>query len=128
MGVPSMKLVAQAIVEFLKAQGVHYIFGKVGEGILPILDHLANENSIKFVPVDREETAVLMADGYTRVELKPGVALISGGSAVAQTVSAMGQALYDGSPVILLSSELPEIRTMTQETAGQGMNQNLLFE
>lgn len=123
-----MILTAQAIVEFLKIQGVRYVFGKVGEGILPILDHLANQSSIRFVSVSREETAVLMADGYARAERQPGIALVSGGSAAIQTVSAMGQAFHDGSPVILLSGEPPTFHTAREESSGEGIDQTLLFE
>lgn len=120
--------IAQAVVEFLKIQGVRYVFGKVGEGILPILDCLANQNVIRLISVSREETAVLMADGYARAEKQPAIAIVSGGSAVAQTVAAMGQAFHDGSPIVLLSSELPMTHLASEEFAGQGIEQTILFK
>jgi thiamine pyrophosphate-dependent acetolactate synthase large subunit-like protein len=116
---------AQAIVEFLKTQGVRYVFGKVGEGLLPILDSLASQGSIKFISVSREENAVLMADGYARTERQPGIALVSGGSGAAQTVSALGQAFYDGSPVILFSSESPAVQVARE--GSKAIEQSLLF-
>ncbi|MGH7774974.1 MAG: thiamine pyrophosphate-binding protein [Candidatus Binatia bacterium] len=122
-----MTPVTNAVVEFLKAQGIRYVFGKVGEDILPLLDRIASQDSIKFIPTYREETAALLADGYARVEGGPGIVLLSGGSAAVQAVSALAQAFHDGSPVILLAGELPTSHGAKEESATQGLDQKGLF-
>ncbi len=125
---PMTMPVTQAIIEFLKAQDIRYVFGKVGEDILPLLNRLANEDTIKFIATYREETAVLMADGYARALGRPAVALTSGGSAAAQTTAAVTQAFYDGSPVILLAGELSTSDLHREESITRGSKQDSLFE
>ncbi|MCZ6622691.1 MAG: thiamine pyrophosphate-binding protein [Deltaproteobacteria bacterium] len=120
--------ITQAIVEFLKAQDIRYIFGKVGEDILPLLDYIASQDSIKFISTYREETAVFMADGYARVTGTPAIVLVSGGTGASQTIAAMAQAFYDGSPVILLAGELPMAHINKEESITRGFKQEALFE
>ena len=119
--------VIQAIVEFLKIQDIQYLFGKVGEDILPILDRIALQKTIQFVSTYREETAIHMADGYARAGGGPAVVLLSGGSSAALAVPAMTQAFHDGSPVILLAGELPATHLDREESA-RGFHQEAMFE
>ncbi len=112
-----MITVSQAIVEFLKAQGIRHLFGKIGEDVLPILDHLTTEQSIQFISTYREEAAVVMADGYARVTGLPALVLLSGGGPVTRTVAAMEQACCDGSPVILLCGETARDRIYAEQPA-----------
>jgi thiamine pyrophosphate-dependent acetolactate synthase large subunit-like protein len=120
--------VSHAIVEFLKIQAFQYVFGKVGEGILPILDGIANQDSLKFISAYREEAAVLMADGHARAQKRPAVAILSGGPAAAQAFAAIAQAYYDGSPVVLISSELPSSHLNKEESATRGWPQEAIFK
>lgn len=119
---------AQAIIEFLKAQDIRYIFGKVGEDILPLLNRLIGEETIKFISTYGEDTAVLMADGYARASGRPAVALTSGGGAAAQTTAAVTQAFYDGSPLILLAGEPPTSDLHREDAITGGSKQDSLFE
>src|SRR5713226_5317776 len=112
-----MITVSQAIVEFLKAQGIRHLFGKIGEDVLPILDQLTTEQSIQFISTYREEAAVVMADGYARVTGLPALVLLSGGGPVTRTVAAMEQACCDGSPVILLCGETARDRIYAEQPA-----------
>jgi sulfoacetaldehyde acetyltransferase len=120
--------VTQAIIEFLKAQDIRYVFGKVGEDILPLLSRIAGEETIKFISAYSEDTAALMADGYARALGRPAVVLTSGGSSAAQTGAAVAQAFYDGSPVILLAGELPTSDLHREEAITGGFKQDSLFE
>ncbi|MFQ5683994.1 MAG: thiamine pyrophosphate-binding protein [Candidatus Binatia bacterium] len=120
--------ISRAILEFLKAQEIRFVFGKIGEEILPLLDTVANQDSIKFISTYTEETAVLIADGFARASGGPGVVLISGGSAAAQTVPPLAQAFYDGSPVILLVGERPSSYIDKEECATQVLDPSSIFE
>ncbi|HWP59963.1 MAG TPA: thiamine pyrophosphate-binding protein [Candidatus Acidoferrales bacterium] len=102
-----MTSVPHAIAEFLRLQEFRFIFGKVGEAILPLLDAIVAEASLKFVSTYREEAAVLIADGFARTRMTPAVALLAGGPPTAQSFAAMAQAYHDGSPVLLIASDVP---------------------
>jgi sulfoacetaldehyde acetyltransferase len=120
--------VFQAIVDFLKIQATRYVFGKVGEDILPVLDRIAVEESLRFLSAYREETAVLMADGYSRVGGGPAVVLVSGGGSATQTVSAISQAVRDSSPIILLAGESTISCEGRDESGARGISQQAMFE
>ena len=118
--------VNRAVIEFLKVQGFPHIFGKAGSGILPLLD--SANGVLSFVSAYREEAAVLMADGYARTTGKPAVVLLSGGPAVAQGVAAMTQAHHDGSPVLLIASEIPSTYVTKRESATKGWEQQAILQ
>jgi acetolactate synthase-1/2/3 large subunit len=124
----AMTSVSHAISEFLKLQGFHFVFGKVGEGILPLLDAVATQNSLKFISTYREEAAVLIADGHARTSGKPSVVLLSGGPASAQTFAAVAQAYYDGSPVLLITSDPPSAYLGESEAVTRAWPQQAVFE
>jgi thiamine pyrophosphate-dependent acetolactate synthase large subunit-like protein len=120
--------VHHAVIEFLRAQGIRYVFGKAGNGILPLLDGIAPKSILSFVSTYRAEAAVLMADGYARTTGGPAVVLLAGGPAAAQSVAAMAQAYHDGSPILLISSELPTTHFGKRESATKGWEQQAVFE
>ena len=126
--VPAMTPVSHAISEFLKLQDFHFVFGKVGEGILPLLDAIARQQSLKFISTYREEAAVLVADGLARTSGTPAVVLLSGGPASAHTFAAMAQAYYDGSPVLLISSDVPSTYLGKRESVTRTWPQQAIFE
>ncbi|MGH7846301.1 MAG: thiamine pyrophosphate-binding protein [Candidatus Binatia bacterium] len=128
LSVHAMTPVYHAVSEFLKLQDFHFVFGKVGEGILPLLDSIAAEPALKFIATYREEAAVLMADGHARTNGAPAVALLSGGPASAQTFAAMVQAYADGSPVLLISSDLPSTYLTKRDSVTRTWPQQVVFE
>ena len=63
---------AAYIAEFLIQQGVPYVFGLCGHGILGLLDGLFDRRQqIKTISVHHESVAAFMADAYFRVTKKP---------------------------------------------------------
>ncbi|MGH7831040.1 MAG: thiamine pyrophosphate-binding protein [Candidatus Binatia bacterium] len=123
-----MTPVLQAIVEFLKAQDIRLIFGKIGEGTFPILDRIALDNSLTFISTYRDENAVVMADGYARAGGGPGIVLLTAGSSAALAVPGMTQAFYDGSPVIFLAVDPPSTYGGKEESATEWFRQEAVFE
>ena len=61
---------------------------------------------IKHVVARHEQGAAFMADGYARASGKVGVALVITGPGVTNASTAVGQAYADGSPLLLISSEV----------------------
>lgn len=66
---------ADALVEMLKAHGVRHIFGLCGDTSLPFYDSMREHGGdITHVLTRDERSATYMADGYSRVTGRPGVA------------------------------------------------------
>ncbi len=97
---------ADIVVKYLKAEGVKYIFGLVGSAILDLMDSLAREPEIKFIPVQHEQAAAFMADGYARVTGEPGVCTATVGPGATNVVGGVAQAFVESSPVIALIGDI----------------------
>lgn len=66
---------AEAVVEMLKAHGVQHIFGLCGDTSLPFYDAMrAQGGEMTHVLTRDERSATYMADAYSRVTGRPGVA------------------------------------------------------
>ncbi|MBY4891271.1 thiamine pyrophosphate-binding protein [Rhodobacteraceae bacterium N5(2021)] len=66
---------ADALVAMLKAHGVRHIFGLCGDTSLPFYDSMRSHGGdITHVLTRDERSATYMADGYSRVTGRPGVA------------------------------------------------------
>jgi benzoylformate decarboxylase len=62
---------ADILLDVLRSQGTHYIFGNPGTTELPLIDALVNAPDIRYVWGLQEATAVSMADGYAQASGKP---------------------------------------------------------
>lgn len=66
---------AEAMVRMLQAHGVKHVFGLCGDTTLPFYDAMRQlDHGIAHVLVRDERCATYMADGYSRVTGRPGVA------------------------------------------------------
>lgn len=80
---------------------VSHVFTLCGGHISPILTS-AEILDIKVVDVRDEATAVFAADAYGRMTNTPGVALVTAGPGVTNTITALQNAKMAGSPLILI--------------------------
>ncbi len=96
----------QAVVEALMREGVEVVFGIPGVHTLEMYDALYDRPQIKHIVARHEQGAAFMADGYARASGKVGVALVITGPGVTNASTAVGQAYADGSPLLLISSEV----------------------
>src|SRR5580700_11835451 len=76
------------IARFLKARGVDRIFGLQGGHIQPIWDHAA-QLGIRIVDVRHEVAAVHMAHAHAELTGELGVAMVTAGPGVTNTVTAV---------------------------------------
>jgi thiamine pyrophosphate-dependent enzyme len=68
---------ADVLIETLMDWGVEYVFGLPGDGINGIMEALRiRQDKIRFIQVRHEESAALMACGYTKTTGKLGVCLL----------------------------------------------------
>ena len=92
---------AEWIARFLKARNVDRVFGLQGGHIQPIWDHIARLG-IRIVDVRDEGAAVHMAHAHAELTRALGVAMVTAGPGVTNTVTAMANASLARIPVLLI--------------------------
>ncbi|MEK6750577.1 MAG: acetolactate synthase 3 large subunit [Pseudomonadota bacterium] len=97
---------AQIVVQFLKDQGVDYVFGYPGGAVLHIYDALFGQEDIKHVLVRHEQGAVHAADGYARSTGKCGVALVTSGPGATNAVTGIATAYMDSIPMVVITGQV----------------------
>ena len=89
------------IARFLQAQGIDRVFGLQGGHIQPIWDHVARLG-IRIVDVRDEGAAVHMAHAHAELTGTLGVAMVTAGPGVTNTVTAIANASLARAPVLLI--------------------------
>ena len=112
------------IAEVLKAQGVEFLFTLCGGHISPILV-AAKARGIRVIDTRHEVTAVFAADAVARLTGRPGVAAVTAGPGVTNTITAVKNAQIAQSPVVLLGGAAPT--ALTGRGALQDIDQMALF-
>jgi len=96
------------VSKFLQSQGVRQLFTLCGGHISPILSG-AKALGIRVVDVRDEATAVFAADAAARLTGIPGVAAVTAGPGVTNTVTAIKNAELAQSPVVILGGAAPTV-------------------
>ncbi|MDH3282907.1 MAG: thiamine pyrophosphate-binding protein, partial [Gammaproteobacteria bacterium] len=86
----------------LRAHAVNFLFGLCGGHISPILIG-AKAKGIRVVDVRHEATAVYAADAVARLTGIPGVAVVTAGPGLTNTITAVKNAQLARSPVLVLA-------------------------
>src|SRR5918912_532801 len=89
------------IARFLQSRGIDRIFGLQGGHIQPIWDHAARLG-IRIIDVRDEGAAVHMAHAHAELTGSLGVAMVTAGPGVTNTVTAVANASLARVPVLLL--------------------------
>jgi acetolactate synthase-1/2/3 large subunit len=113
------------ISDVLKAQGVSFIFTLCGGHISPILSG-AKKRGIRVIDVRDEATAVFAADAVARLTGSPGVAAVTAGPGVTNTITAVKNAQLAQSPVVILGGAAPTV--LKGRGALQDIDQIALFK
>ena len=93
----------------LKRAGVTHLFTLNGGHIWPILMG-AEEHGIRIIDVRHEQSAAFAAEGWSKVTRQCGVAAVTAGPGVTNAVTALGQAMGNDSPMLLLGGRAPNAR------------------
>lgn len=91
----------QIIARALRNEGVDTLFTLTGGHIVPILDGCVQEG-IRVVDVRHEQTAAHAAEAYTRLTGKLGVAAVTAGPGVTDTVTGVATAFYASTPMLVI--------------------------
>lgn len=97
---------ADLLVQSLATAGVTRLFTLSGNQVLPVFDACLDAG-IELLHVRHEAAAVHMADAWGRLTGRPGVALVTAGPGLANTISAMYVAAMAESPVVVISGRAP---------------------
>ena len=93
----------------LKRAGVSNLFTINGGHIWPILTAAA-EHGIRIIDVRHEQSAAFAAEGWAKVTRECGVATVTAGPGVTNSISALAQAQASDSPMFLIGGRAPVAR------------------
>lgn len=96
------------VAEVLQRQGVGHLFTLCGGHISPILTG-AKERGIRIIDVRDEATAVFAADAVARLSGAPGVAAVTAGPGLTNTITGIKNAQLAQSPVVILGGAAPTV-------------------
>lgn len=109
-----------AAVRILQSEGVKYIFGIPGAGILPFYRALKDLGNIKHMVTRHEESAIHMADGYARALGTVGVCAATSGPGASNFVTGLYTAQVDSIPILALTGQ--NVRAQLDREAFQAVN------
>jgi acetolactate synthase-1/2/3 large subunit len=96
---------SELFVAQLEAEGVEVVFGVPGIHLMHALDAL-HGSAIRFITTRHEQATTYMADGYSRVTGRPGVAMVVPGPGVYNAASGLATAWACSSPVLLVAGQV----------------------
>ena len=93
------------------AHGVRTMFTLSGAHVFPLYDAVVKgESPMRLIDVRNEQTAVFAAEATGKLERHPGLAVLTAGPGVTNGISAVTQAHFSGSPLVVLGGRAPNGR------------------
>ena len=105
---------AQILVKSLQDLGVNHVFGYTGATILPVFDELAKA-SIQITVNANEQSCAFSAAGYSRSSNKVGIAVVTSGPAITNTLTAVADCNADSIPLLVFAGQVPQRKLGTDE-------------
>ena len=96
------------VAKVLKNHGVEFVFTLVGGHISPILVG-AKAEGIRVIDVRHEVNTVFAADAVARLTGVPGIAVVTAGPGVTNTITAVKNAQMAQSPVVIIGGAPPTL-------------------
>ncbi|MCY3635367.1 MAG: acetolactate synthase [bacterium] len=90
--------------------GVKELFTLSGGHIFPLYDAAVKKGDVVLYDVRHEQTAVFAAEALAKLTRRPGVAAVTAGPGVTNSVSAVTTAWLNGAPLVVLGGRAPEAR------------------
>jgi acetolactate synthase-1/2/3 large subunit len=92
----------------LRAAGVEEMFTLSGGHVFPVYD-AAVRQKVRIVDVRHEQTATFAAEGTAKLTRRPGLAVVTAGPGVTNSVSAVTSAYFTGVPLVVLGGRAPTV-------------------
>jgi acetolactate synthase-1/2/3 large subunit len=91
--------------------GVTTMFTLSGGHVFPLYDGAVHADPpVRLIDVRHEQTAVFAAEATARLTRAPGLAVVTAGPGVTNSVSAITTAHFNGAPVVVLGGRAPDYR------------------
>jgi acetolactate synthase-1/2/3 large subunit len=100
-------LLHAALAKALKVEGVDTVFGQVGDANLFLVDRYVHDEDGRYVAAANEAGAVMMAYGYARRARRLGVATVTFGPGLSNTVTALGECVRGRTPLLVIAGDTP---------------------
>ncbi|MBV9380853.1 MAG: acetolactate synthase [Streptosporangiaceae bacterium] len=98
-------------VAVARRHGVTAMFTLSGGHVFPLYDAAVKADPpLRLIDVRHEQTAVFAAEATARLTRAPGLAVVTAGPGVTNSVSAVTTAWFNGAPVVLLGGRAPDYR------------------
>ena len=101
----------QHAVAVAREHGVEVMFTLSGAHVFPMYDGAVTADPpMKILDVRHEQTAAFAAEAMGKLTRKPGLAVLTAGPGVTNGVSAIAQAQFSGSPLVVVGGRAPANR------------------
>src|SRR6478752_4935792 len=101
----------QLAVEVAQAHGVTTMFTLSGAHVFPMYDGAVRATpQMRLLDVRHEATAVFAAEATGKLTRVPGLAVLTAGPGVTNGISAIAQARFAGSPLVVIGGRAPTTR------------------
>src|ERR1700712_4776232 len=101
----------QHAVAVARAHGVEVMFTLSGAHVFPMYDGAVTADPpMRIIDVRHEQTAAFAAEAMGKLTRTPGLAVLTAGPGVTNGVSAIAQAQFNGSPLVVVGGRAPTNR------------------
>src|SRR5436190_21001187 len=108
---PGLAHGGQLAVAAAQAHAVETMFTLSGAHVFPLYDAaVKGQRPMRLLDVRHEQTAVFAAEAMGKLTRVPGLAVLTAGPGVTNGVSAVTQAYFSGSPVVVVGGRAPDNR------------------
>src|SRR5215217_7037541 len=98
-------------VAVARAHGVETMFTLSGAHVFPMYDGAVKaEPPMRLLDVRHEQTAAFAAEATGKLTRRPGLAVLTAGPGVTNAISAIAQAQFAGSPMVVVGGRAPQSR------------------
>jgi acetolactate synthase-1/2/3 large subunit len=98
---------AEVLIKCLEDLGVKHIFGYTGAAILPVF-HALRQSDIEIIVNSNEQSSAFSAAGYSRSSNQVGIAIVTSGPAITNTLTSVADAYSDSIPLLVFAGQVPE--------------------
>ncbi|MGD9959504.1 acetolactate synthase [Nocardioides sp.] len=110
-GTPVSGHAGELAVAVARAHGVEAMFTLSGAHVFPMYDGAVKaEPPMRLVDVRHEQTAAFAAEATGKLTRSPGLAVLTAGPGITNGVSAVAQAKFAGSPMVVVGGRAPDNR------------------
>ncbi len=98
-------------LDVVRSYGVDTMFTLSGAHVFPLYDAAVTaEPAVRILDVRHEQTAVFAAEATAKLTRTPGLAVLTAGPGVTNGISAVAQAHFNGTPLLVMGGRAPTHR------------------